>query len=215
MPETGFFLVLLTKSQCYSTQTQGIVAVGVWIFGIPMITSPEDGLAVKNFVISDANLYFASWGALIFALWILASVFSERCVSASRESYSKRWMWLIVSSAIAMSSASRIFDKKCSEDAADSERCKELKMGIALGVVSAVIAGVMTLLLFLSPSIIPVDPMGFFLCLACLGIWCTCLAYLTFENGAGSIVGNLFFSVWASTILAFDLTVCYAKGFMA
>ena len=199
-------------------------AVGAWVFGIPMITSPndgdngsaEDGLAVMNFRIIDANLYFASWGAFIFALWILASVMSQRFVGSERAASSNSWVMLIVASIIVMASASRMFDQRCDREIyKDTEYCKELKMGISLSVVSAVVAGIMSLLLYLSPDVIPIEIVGLVLAIGCVVIWGVLLAKLTFGKGPGSVVGNLYFSTWASAILAFDLVVRYVTSFIS
>jgi hypothetical protein len=177
-----------------------------------MITTPDDGLAVNhNFQIDNANLYFSSWGAFMFALLLLASVGNERGVSAGRDAFARRWLWLVVSSLVVMAASSRMFDGVCQNNQFNmrGEFCRELKLGISLGVVSAVIAGVMTLLMYFSPSMIPMDFMGMFLCVCVMVLWGVLVAYLTFDNGPASTVGNLFFGVWVSAILALDLGVCY------
>ena len=180
-----------------------------------MISTPYDGLAVnQNFAIDNANLYFAAWGAFIFAMLLLASVGNERGVSGARDSFARRWLWLIVSSMVVMVGSSRMFDSVCQNNRFEGEFCSELKMGIALGVISAVIAGIMTLLLWFSPDIIPLDTVGFFFCLCMMAIWATLVAFMTFDDGPGSTVGNLFFGVWLSAILSLDLGVCYAMAFM-
>lgn len=179
-----------------------------------MITAPEDGLAVRNFQIVDANLYFSSWAAFMFGLFILASVGNERGVNAARDTYAKRYIWLIVSSLVVVTAASRMFDQRCdTAQKEEHEYCKELKLGIGLGVTSAVICCIMALFVFFSPAIIPLDTVGLFMAMALIAIWATLVAYLTFENGPAKVVGNLFFGVWVSAILSIDLAVCYLLSF--
>ena len=184
-----------------------------------MITTPDDGLAVNhNFIIDSANLYFASWGAFIFALILLASVSNERGIQASRDGFARRWFFLCMSSIIVMAASSRMFEAVCahrnSQFQVESEFCKELKLGISLGVVSAVIAMFMLLLMYTGPDAAPLGAVGAFFALCCMAMHFCLVAFLTFDNGPGSTVGNLFFSVWASAILALDLGICYLMGFV-
>jgi hypothetical protein len=181
-----------------------------------MITTPDDGLAVNhNFQIDNANLYFASIGAFIVALFLFGSVSNERGVGG-RDSIARRWLWLVVSSLVVMSASSRMYDTVCNNNQfqVGGEFCNELKLGIAMSVVSAVIAGVMTLILWVSPAFLPLDMMGAFLALVVLVIWGVLVSYLTFDDGPASFVGNLFFGVWFSAILSLDLGVCYAMIFL-
>lgn len=194
-----------------------MVAVGVWIFALPMITTPDDGLAVdQNFRVDNANLYFASWGSFIFAMFLLASVGNERGVSAARDSFARRWLWLIVSSLVVMAACSRMFEGICKGNRfiEGGEYCNELKVGVSLSVVSAVIAGIMTLLLWLAPERVPIDILGAFLCLGMLVLWGTMVHFMTFDYGPGATVGNIFFGTWLSGILTLDLFVCYVSTWL-
>ena len=181
-----------------------------------MITTPDDGLAVNgNFEVDNANLYFSSVGAFVVSLLLFGSVSNERGVGG-QDSIARRWLWLLVSSLVVMSASSRMFDTKCQTYPPyfDSEKCKELKLGIAMSVVSAVLAGVMTLVLWFTPSFLPLDMMGAFLALVMMVIWGILVTYLTFDEGPANFVCNLFFGVWFSAILSLDLGVCYAIIFL-
>lgn len=195
---------------------QAIIAVGAWSVAIPMITAPEDGLAVdRNFRVDNANLYFGSWGSFIFAMFLLASVGNERGVSGARDAFARRWLWLIVSSLVVMAACSRMFDGLCANRyMTGGEYCNELKVGVSLSVVSAVVAGIMTALLWLTPERVPIGVVGAFLCLCMLTMWGVMVAYLTFDYGPGASVGNIFFGTWISAILTLDLFVCYATTWL-
>ncbi|CAB9500714.1 expressed unknown protein [Seminavis robusta] len=192
------------------------ICVAVWSIGLPMITTPNDGLAVNhNYLVDDANLYFSSWGAFIFSLIVLAGVGNERGVSAGRDTYARRWFWLVVASFVVMAAASRMFDGSCAGNPyRNKEFCNELKMGVSLSVVSAVIAGIMTLLMWFTPVFVPIHVVGVFFCLCVMVIWCVLVAYLTFDGGPASTVGNLFFGVWFSAIISLDLGMCYAMSYL-
>ena len=182
-----------------------------------IVTAPEDGLAVdQNFRVDNANLYFGSWGSFIVAVFLLASIGNERGVSGARDAFAKRWLWLIVSSLVVMAACSRMFDGICAGNrfTKDGEFCNELKVGVSLSVVSAVVAGIMTALLWLTPERIPIGMVGAFLCLIMLTIWGVMVAHLTFDYGPGSSVGNIFFGTWISAILTLDLFVCYAATWL-
>lgn len=190
-----------------------MIVVCVWIFALPMITTPDEGLSVdRNFRVDNANLYFASWGSFIFAMILLASVGNERGVSAARDSFARRWLWLVVSSLVVMAASSRYFGGVCQNNIymRNGEFCNELKVGVTLSVVSAFVAGVMTLLLWFTPERIPIEMVGGYLCMCMLVLWGAMVAFLTFDYGPGATVGNIFFGVWISAIVTLDLFVCYA-----
>lgn len=193
--------------------------VGCWIFALPMVSTTDEGLAVdQNFRIDNANLYFACWGSFIVAMYLVASVGNERgTMMASRDVFARRWLWLIISSLVVMAASSRYYDGVCANHRTmtGSEFCSELKSGVALSVVSAIIAGIMTILLWLTPERLPVDMIGIFFCLCTLIIWGLLVAWLTFDYGPGATVGNIFFGTWISAILALDLFVSYATTRMS
>lgn len=195
-----------------------IICVGCWIFALPMITTPDDGLAVNhNFQIDNANLYFSSWGAFMFAMLLLASLGNERGFGANQGGVARRWLWLTVSSMVVMAASSRMFGAVCANNQfrSDGEFCRELKMGISLGVISALFAGFMTFVLWFSPELPMLGWVGAIFSIFMLVIWGVLVAYLTFDEGPGSAVGNLFFGVWVSAIIALDLGVCYFMGYLS
>ncbi|CAB9500716.1 expressed unknown protein [Seminavis robusta] len=207
-----------------------LICVVAWSSVLPMLTDPDDGLAVNhNFQMADANLYFASWGSFIVALVLLVGVGKERGASVGKHDvFAQRWLWLIVSSLVVMGATSRMFGQVCAEDEKEDDQrgndklrflrkvdsCTELKVGIALSVVSAVIGLLMVILMRFTPARIPIQKLGAFLCLCMMAIWGVMVSYMTFDGGPATSVGNLYFGVWISGILSLDLGVCYAMSFL-
>ena len=195
--------------------------------GLPVITSPDNRLAVRSFQVIDANLYFSSWGAFIASLFILVLIGKEKQVNAACDAWAKRWLWLVFSSLVAMASASRmLITSNCGEDP-DSLRirdefveefqqgCQDLKIGISLSVISSVLAISLTVLTHKVPEKVPVALIGTIAGSLALILWSINIAYLTFGNGPASSVGNLFFSTWISFVLAIDLAASHAKAFLS
>ena len=181
-----------------------------WVCAIPVIMAPNHGLAVEENIIVDANLYFASWAAFSCAFYLFACIGRERARNLF-SSLSKWWLCLVVSSIVAMTGAIRIFHNKqnCNENGRETEQCNELRLGIALSVVSAAIAG--TIVVFTHFDKLPWRWTALTGAVIVLILWSILVAYLTFKDGPGSDVGNLFFATWISFILSLCLTVSHAQ----
>lgn len=85
------------------------------------------------------------------------------------------------------------------------EICDELRLGLALSVASMATALAMVVMGVTGTS----TPhfVGFLAGIFVLVAWSVCVAYLTFDNGPASSVGNLFFGTWISFLLALYLAM--------
>lgn len=190
-----------------------------WILSLPVITAPDHDLAMRDFMIEDANLYFSSWGAFILAIYVAVSVAKEKNFQAAKDYYFKRWVWFLISSIVAMSAASRMFKKSPCTSSDASDYCEDLRIGIALSTISLAITLLMAAATFrmtVTTSLKegPIHMLGMFVACFLLILWAICVGFLTFSNGPGSEVGNLFFSTWISFVLAIDLTVLHGARFV-
>jgi hypothetical protein len=209
------FLHALTMDNFETVEGAMTVLILVaWFCCIPVIMAPNHHLAVRGTSIVDANLYFSSWAAFSTSFYLFASVGYEKITSVF-SSLDKWWIGLFVSSAVAMTAAMRTFNSKedCSENNQEREQCNELRLGISLSIASMVISGSIVIFAYfqklswrwarLAGSVIA------------LIIWSILVAYLTFKNGPGSQVGNLFFGTWISFIVSLCLAVSYMQAAVA
>jgi hypothetical protein len=106
-----------------------LILVALWGGALPIIMNPANNLAQmyvgKNqgdvadfqYTISDANLYFTSWGAGVCAVIILASYVRERLGGAGSGmsmGYTTNWYLLVVASLIVIFQSIRFKNQICS-----------------------------------------------------------------------------------------------------
>ena len=198
------------RDKFLTTKVEGftiIISVTVWILAIPVAMAPNHGLAMSQSIIVDANLYFASWLAFCCSLAMLGS-FGGRLGDDSAMGYmTKYWLCLFLASMITMAAALRLFRDNEACSTIETKQCDNLRMGIALSIVSAVVTGIILIFAFflktktLSSAILLVAS------ILVLAIWSVLVTFLTFKNGPGSRVGTLFFGTWISCILSLYLAV--------
>lgn len=191
-----------------------LVTAIVWIMAIPVIMKPNHGLAMIENTIVDANLYFAGWLAFGCSLYMFASFGRETGKvgeDALMRYHAKYWLCMFISSIVTMSAALRIFEDKkdCDTNDGAREQCNELRLGIALSIVSAVIAGFIVILACLVKNKSLPSFVVLLASIVVLALWSVLVAYLTFQNGPGSNVGNLFFGTWISCILSLYLALSH------
>ena len=192
---------------------------------MPIITSSAHHIAAGDYRISgisgltddviaygikDANLYFSSWGGLIAAVYIMLNLARENFeIPPSKRHHTSIWVWLCVSSVVALGASSRLYSDITDCDSDDDGNCKDLRIGMGLSAASAT----MSLFLIAGTQIrqAPLHQVGMFSGAGVITIWAVGLAYLTFGNGPASPVGNLFFSTWTSFILSIVLTANHTK----
>jgi hypothetical protein len=201
-----------------------LLAVIVWLMALPVITGPDRNLAVSGPAVVNANLYFSSWGAFICSLLVLYIVGKQqRATTMTKDFSANRWFWLVLATIVALASASRLYhDADCTNDSGLSsyfeerdEYCDDLKVGFSMSVICAFFAVFMAVFAgWAAEKEVLLAVCGSLIGAVVLTLQCINLAYVTFGNGPGSVVGNLFFSTWLSFILAVNVTVSHVKAFL-
>ena len=134
-----------------STVIEGLsslILVALWGGALPIIMDPTNGLAqmyvgkddeskVHDYqsTISNANLYFTSWGAGVCAVMILASYIRERLggVGAGM-GYTSNWYLLMLASVIVIIESMRFKNQVCSlEDGTEAVTCGRNTYGLVTG----------------------------------------------------------------------------------
>lgn len=179
--------------------------------------NPNNNIAVLGETVVNANLYFFSWLAFAAALYLSSSLAQENYgldVASVTSTKSARWYGLTASSLVVMGAAVRIFKSAdCGSDnssGSSSELCKRTKFAISAGTIGFVFAMVLTYLTQKGLTIVVETAATVFL----LALWCFGVSYITFGDGPGSQIGNLFFSSWICFILCVFLFGACFREFM-
>jgi hypothetical protein len=190
----------------YFFSPQITICLGFWAAGMPAILDPDHSLAVyPGFGIANANLYFFSWGALISSI-LLAGSWGKEANGDKASKTAVQWVCLLASSLVVMGTSSSIFnDTGCKSLDLDTDRCNRTKFAIGLGLASGVLALVM--LPFKHAPMICHMVMGLLL----LCSWCCGVAFITFGDGPGINLGNVYFATWISLFLCLNITTTAFK----
>eukprot|EP00978_Attheya_sp_CCMP212_P028474 scaffold98424_cov56-Attheya_sp.AAC.1 len=192
-----------------------------WVVALPTIMNPSNDIAVSgsnavNLVISNANIYFFSWASFIAALYIAGSCAQEaRGPNDSAIGFEKaKWLGLCASSLIMLSSSSKFFySYGCSQDGLSStQTCKRTKYAVSLGVIGTVFATAMVCMASKGNASYTVQVAVSFILFT---MYCFGVGYITFENGPGDSISNLYFSTWAGFIISLFLFASSVKQMMA
>ena len=116
------------------------------------------------------------------------------------------WTALMASSFVVMAAASRMWksgvDDFCDVFDDKPDQCARTKFAISIGAISFILCAVWVLIGHKLGNM--VEGM---MSLVMLTFWCFGVGYITFNSGPGTVIGNLFFSAWAS----FGLSVMLAS----
>ena len=133
------------------TIVEGIISlilVGLWAGALPIIMDPSNGLAqmyvgksgseVADYqaTISNANLYFTSWGAGVCALMVLAMYIRERLGGSGGMGmgYTSKWYLLMLASVIVVIESMRFKNQVCSIEAGTEDvTCGRNTYGLVTG----------------------------------------------------------------------------------
>ena len=124
-----------------------LILVGLWGAALPIIMDPANGLAqmyvgksgsdVADYqaTISNANLYFTSWGAGVCAVSVLAMYIRERLGgSGTGMGYTSNWYLLMLASVIVIIESMRFKNQVCSiSGGAAAVTCNRNTYGLVTG----------------------------------------------------------------------------------
>ena len=124
-----------------------LILVGLWGAALPIIMDPANGLAqmyvgkngsdVADYqaTISNANLYFTSWGAGVCAVSVLAMYIRERLGgSGTGMGYTSNWYLLMLASVIVIIESMRFKNQVCSiKGGTESVTCNRNTYGLVTG----------------------------------------------------------------------------------
>ena len=124
-----------------------LLVVGLWAVALPIIMDPANGLAqmyvgkagsdVADYqaTISNANLFFTSWGAAVCAVMVLAMYIRERLGgSGTGMGYTANWYLLILTSVIVIIESATFKDQVCGiEGGTEDVTCGRNTYGLVTG----------------------------------------------------------------------------------
>lgn len=204
----------MAKDKFVGTPVEGglaFIIFGFWAAGMAAIMKPSNDIATtRGGAITNANLYFFSWGAFLMSFVVFVSYLRRHVLGKDKFMTSSKmiqWAILCFMSLVVMSSATRIFeDVNCDVgDVSGTDFCKRTKFGVSLGVISGVIAA---LFIFVSPFMH--DMISAVTGILLFAAWCFGIGYITFggvKAPAFNSLGNLYFSTWGSFV-----TSCVLAG---
>jgi hypothetical protein len=201
---------------------QGGIAIVLWGFGIPVIMNPNNSIAVSYTEVNNANLYFASWAAFCCCMWIVGSQAQETCgldmtTVAPRKAKS---YGLVASSLVVMGSSIRIFKSfKCQRtEMSGVQVCRQTKFAISAGVIGFCVAVLWTYAshrgLLTHHQGVVVSNYELYGSGGLLVLWVFGLAFITFGQGPGHSIGNLYFATWVSLIISIFLFAESLRGYL-
>lgn len=203
-----------------------LILVGLWAGGLPIIMDPSNGLAqmyvgksgsaVADYqaTISNANLYFTSWGAGVCALSVLAMYIRERLGGSGGMGmgYTSKWYLLMLASVIVVIESMRFKNQVCAIEAGtEPVTCGRNTYGLATGIVGLVVSFLISLFSSLGKdSALITTVAGFIMAV----LYTLCAGLLTFDNGPATYVGNHYFSAWAGFFISFAVFGSVLKEFL-
>jgi hypothetical protein len=180
--------------------------------------NPENSIAVGYTQVIDANLYFASWGTFACILWIcgsLAKLLYGFDIAATAtpivKSRQGKWYALVAASIIVMGASIRVFRAfECSlEVMKKAPTCRQTKFAISAGVIGTFVSVLITIF---QANYNMAQKHEWFGSIAMLITWTFGLVYITFGEGPGHAIGNLYFATWGSFVLSILIFAeCYRE----
>mmetsp|Transcript_70548 Transcript_70548/g.106726 ORF Transcript_70548/g.106726 Transcript_70548/m.106726 type:complete len:234 (-) Transcript_70548:115-816(-) len=181
------------------------MCLGFWSAGLPALMDPDNELAVNELGgILNANLYFFGWGCLISGIMLAGDV-AKQANGDEASVTAVQWVCLTASSFILMGTSTGTYrDLSCrsirKDDDLSSSTCNRNLFAIILGVCSGVVAMAMIGMKNAPPACQAV------ISVLLLAAWSCGVAYITFDDGPGSRLGNVYFATWISLYLCVSIT---------
>lgn len=192
-----------------------LVLVGMWAGCLPVIMDPRYSLGqmyVGNYrgnkdyqaTISNANLFFTSWGASITVLSILALYVRGKCGGGMAVvGHTAKWYMLLVASMVCMIEGLRFKSQICElENATEPITCKRNNYGIITSIIGLVISAINSLVSSIGKDSTLVNAVSGFLMVV---LYAVCAGLLTYGTGPATYVGNYFFSAWAGFFVSLGI----------
>jgi len=211
------------------TIIEGIVSLilmGLWAGALPIIMDPSKGLAqmyvgksgsdVSDFqaTVSNANLYFTSWGAGICIVKVLAMYVRERLGGSGGMGmrYTYKWYLLMLASVIVIIESMRFRNQVCAiPSGTEDVTCRRNTYGLATGITGLIVSFLISLFSSLGrDSALITTVAGAIMAI----LYTICAGLLTFDNGPATYVGNHYFSAWAGFFISFALFGNVLKEFL-
>ena len=185
--------------------------MALWGLGIAVIMNPKRGIASSFTAVVNANLYFSSWACFCCCIWLVGSLAQEMFgfdVTRTSPKRAKAYA-LVASSLVVMGSSVRIFSSfQCSRAEMQGVAvCARTKFAISAGVVGFLISIIWTIAVHVGLKVPFFELFG---SLILLIIWIFGLSFITFGDGPGHSIGNLYFATWICLILSIFL---FAEAF--
>jgi len=213
-----------------------LVMLIMWCIGLPIIHSPSNGIAVGYTQVVNANLYLGSWACFGCVFYIVGDLLSDffagphgTAIGLTRldpetgeyistapftateykrlwETRRGKWFALTAITAIAMGGSVRVFQAyDCAQPAMNTNNtCTDSKIGIAMTVVGGILALIMVGIGGIGSSLTEyIEKVG---SISTTVVWTVALGVITFGEGPGHSLGNLFFATWGGWITSVMIT---------
>lgn len=175
-----------------------------WCAGLPVIMNPDNHIAVTgNFnapVIWNPNLFFFSWFGFMCSFYIFGNYLQDasgRDLSVDASSKTSKFGFLLAASVVILITASNIHtDADCQDSPQkDSEFCKRNNFAVSLGAVGIFFTLIVMVATYCDKMVVLITRVT---ALVMLGMTTTGVALITFNEGSGTQLGNLYFATWAA-----------------
>mmetsp|Transcript_6312 Transcript_6312/g.9632 ORF Transcript_6312/g.9632 Transcript_6312/m.9632 type:complete len:336 (+) Transcript_6312:95-1102(+) len=220
----------LLSSMFVGTLIEGLlalIALALWAGCLPVVMDPRKGLAqmyvgkqsdeVIDYqpIISNANLYFCSWGAAICVLSVFAQYVRERLGGTSRAGgmgYTNLWYLLGLASVVVVIEGMRFKNQVCVIDGgAETATCGRNTYGLVTGIIGLIVSVIISLFSSFGKDSALVTTVSSFLCAI---LYTICAGLLTFDKGPATYVGNQYLAAWSGFFLSFAIFGSVVKEFM-
>jgi hypothetical protein len=191
----------------------------LWCAGLPPVMNPDNSIAVTGAynapTIINPNLFFFSWVAFAFSIYIFGSYLQEatgRELSVDSSSKHVKFAGILAASVVILVTASNIHtDADCNDSKiAGDEFCKRNKFAVSLGAVGVFFTLFAMLLTFCNKMVVLTERVY---SLVVVGMATAGVALITFDEGSGTQMSNLYFATWALFALCVLLSAQIAREF--
>lgn len=168
-------------------------------------------------IISNANLYFCSWGAAVCVLSVFAQYVRERLGGGHTRGsggmgYTNLWYLLGLASVVVVIEGMRFKNQVCVIDGgAETATCGRNTYGLVTGIIGLILSVVISLFSTFGKDSALVTTISSFLCAI---LYTICAGLLTFDKGPATYVGNQYLAAWSGFFLSFAIFGSVVKEFM-